>query len=255
MEARRQTVLDAGMAAVDGPAMARFFAAALLAAESAAGRLGARHAARDQPRRLRGMLRGVARFRRHGGCSPGSRPDAGHQRRRGRLDAVGRTRRRASRAIPGARSFASRPPTSRTWACRGRSRDPGRVPAPDAGRDASRRASTSAAPCSATTTWRAVIASATDLTRDFQEMITRLRVGQHLDAARPRPSDAPPARARHDGRARPLGGVPPAPSRRARPRSRVGRRRRGAAAGRGLRRRAGCEHGFTSPPRNSRRLV
>ena len=67
-----------------------------------------------------------------------------------------------------------------------------------------------------------------------------VRVGHDLGAARPRPSHAANADHRHHRGAEPLGGVPPARARRPRSRARAVRLEGSAAAGRGLRRGAGC---------------
>ncbi len=58
MEARRRAVLEHGMAAVEELVMGRFFSPAVLASCVAAGGDRAAHAARDQSRRLRRLLRG-----------------------------------------------------------------------------------------------------------------------------------------------------------------------------------------------------
>ncbi len=69
-----------------------------------------------------------------------------------------------------------------------------------------------------------------------------VRLGRHLDAPGPRPPYAAAAGPRDHRRARPLGGVPPAPRGRPRRRPGVGGRRRGAAADRRLCGPAGGEH-------------
>ena len=87
------------------------------------------------------------------------------------------------------------------------------------------------------------INATTTVNRDFQALLTRVRVGQHLDAPRPRPAHASPAGADHHRRAGPLGGVPPPPAHGPGARAGMVRRHRGADAGRRLRRRAGGQHG------------
>ena len=133
-------------------------------------------------------------------------------------------------------------PRRRTWRCRGRSRERCWSSCRPIRATRSRPASTSAAPCSATTTSTRRIAATTDLTRDYQRWITQFAWGGDLDAPGPRSPHAAAARPRDHGRARPLGGIPPAPRGRPRRRRRMGGRRRSAAADRRVCRRAGREH-------------
>ena len=169
MEARRQTVLDGGTRAIVDTAMARFFGDALLAANPPRIASARDDAARHRPGRLRRLLRGAARLRRHGAAA------ADHGARRSSSAATPTSRCRGTahgavlaRAIPGAAAVRLATAHLRTWACRGRSRErcceflaPMRA-------TRSRPASTSAAPCSATTTSTRGLAATTDLTRDYQ---------------------------------------------------------------------------------------
>ena len=113
-------------------------------------------------------------------------------------------RRRAPGAGRGARGRGRRDSIRRARAGRGRC---------DAG-TASARRWRSAARCSATRTSTGRLAGATDLTRDFQELITEYAWGGDLDPARPRPAQPLDDHAHRPGRPRPPRGAGAARARR-----------------------------------------
>ena len=82
------------------------------------------------------------------------------------------------------------------------------------------------APCSAATMSIAPSPGRPTSRATSRMLITSLRLGQHLDAAGPRSPHPPPAGPDSDGRARTLGGVPPARPHRPRARARALRSRR-----------------------------
>ena len=222
MEARRRAVLERrhvrGRGPRDGPVL---FAGGSRIVVTAGGN-GAEDAAVHQSCWLRRLLCGDPGHGSDGAARPDPRSDARHQRRSRRRDAVGCVTRPYWRsAIAGARAVRL-PAAHISNLERPRSFSAALldflVPVPPTpGRPASR----SGARCSATPGSTARSAGTTDFTRDFQELITIIRLGNDLDAPRARPPHAPPARADGDGRARTMGGIPPARSHRPRARART----------------------------------